>query len=240
MHELIVEFMNTFYGYGNLGGRYWFIGMEEGCGPNWDNDVAPRFHVWQNRGAVELEDLRDYHAAIGIAQHWVPPVVIQRTWRRLIETILTAENGIPPTAAEISTYQAEHLGSVDGQSCLLELLPLPSPSINQFAYTHLANEEYPFFANRRLYKRRVRNSRINHLRNMIAEHPESHIVLYGTTHIRLWNELVQNAPWEQMPHWPQWIKRCNLFDRFVWLVPHPNARGIPGDLFGTLGGLLGE
>ena len=28
---LLDEFAHKFYGYGNYGGQFWFIGMEEGC-----------------------------------------------------------------------------------------------------------------------------------------------------------------------------------------------------------------
>jgi hypothetical protein len=33
--QLLSHFMQTFYGYGNYQGDYWFIGMEEGGGDTW-------------------------------------------------------------------------------------------------------------------------------------------------------------------------------------------------------------
>jgi hypothetical protein len=240
MEELINDFMNTFYGYGNAAGKYWFIGMEEGCGPDWEQDVVPRFEVWRNRGGHQLEDLRTYHADIGIVTHWEEPVEIQATWRRLIQTVLTAEHGVAPTPQEIATYQAKQLGSQDGQTSLLELFPLPSPQIGQFAYAGLANDQYPFFATRNQYQNHIAPTRIEHLRAMIqlAHSAVRHIVLYGTTHLGYWNALVMNTPWEATPI-PQ-IQHCHLFGKHIWLLPHPTAFGTPGDRYCGLGLLMRE
>lgn len=236
MQEIVNDFMNTFYGYGNTAGRYWFIGMEERCGPNWERDVAPRFEVWRDRGEHDLEDLCAYHARIGIVTHWEKPVAIQATWRRLIQTVLTAEHGVAPTPQEIAAYQAEQLGSLNGQTCLLELFPLPSPRINQFAYARLANDEYPFFATRDQYEEHIAPARIEHLRAMMQLPGERHIVLYGTTHLNYWNALVMNTPWAET-RIPQ-IQHCQLFGKHIWLVPHPTAFGTPGDRYVGLGQLI--
>lgn len=63
--HLLTEFMNKFYGYGNFATPYWFIGMEEGGGDSFE-EVAQRLTVWKQRGRRELEDVADYHMALGI------------------------------------------------------------------------------------------------------------------------------------------------------------------------------
>lgn len=235
MQALIEQFMKTFYGYGNLKGKYWFIGMEEGCGPNWQADVLPRFVQWDKRGRSEIENLRNFHFDIGITEHWEPvdgmPIELQFTWKRLIETILTA-NGMPHARENIVDYQAQHLGTLEGDSCLLELLPLPSPNVNEFGYAHLANEQYPYFASPALYKNYIMAQRISRIQEMIAERQPRHIILYGTSYVRHWSNLVMNAEWKQIDNQ---IRCCEYLESHVWLVPHPAARNIPNNLFVTLG-----
>ena len=235
MQALIEQFMKTFYGYGNLNGKYWFIGMEEGCGPNWQADVLPRFVQWDKRGRSEIENLRNFHFDIGITQHWEPvdgrPIKLQLTWKRLIETILTA-NGKLHAREDIVDYQSQHLGTLEGDICLLELLPLPSPKVREFGYAHLANEQYPYFASRALYKNYIMAQRIARIREMIAERQPRHIILYGTSYVRQWSNLVMNAEWKQIDNQ---IRCCKYLESQVWLVPHPAARNIPNNLFVTLG-----
>ena len=235
MQELIERFMKVFYGYGNLEGDYWFIGMEEGSGPDWEADVLPRFVQWDSRGQSEIEHLRNFHFDIGIRNHWESvggnAIKLQFTWKRLIQTILTAK-GVPVTHESIGDYQSQHLGTLDGNSCLLELLPLPSPSVNGFGYVHLANEQYPYFASRALYRNYIMDQRISRVREMLAKHQPRHVVLYGKSYVQQWNNLLTNVEWKQIDGQ---ISHCKYLQSHVWLVPHPAARKIPKDLFVTLG-----
>lgn len=237
MQELIAEFMNKFYGYGNLEGRYWFIGLEEGCGPNWETDVAPRFEQWQIRGKREIEDVRAYHEAFGVTHHWEPPeaAVIQPTWRRLIQATITAQTGSEPNVNEIRAYQVNRLGTPTGETCLVEFLPLPSPNLAHFGYAHLANDDYPFFAAPGLYAAHIRDTRIRHIRHLITHHGAAHVVFYGLTNLAGWNEIVMHAPWEVMD---QHIQRCHFAGRCIWLVPQPAAFGLPGNVFTKLGHMM--
>jgi hypothetical protein len=57
----VSNFMNTFYGYGNLDAPYWFIGKEEGGGACRDEFIA-RIQTWLNRGSKQIDDLYDYHS----------------------------------------------------------------------------------------------------------------------------------------------------------------------------------
>jgi hypothetical protein len=235
MQELIVDFMHGFYGYGKLAGRYWLIGLEEGCGPDWETDIAPRFVQWNARGRRKIEDVRDYHAAIGITRHWVAPVKVQRTWRRLIETVWAANHGAAPSKEDIQDYQMKRLGMAEDETCIMELLPLPSRNVGQFPYIHLANEEYPFFGTRELYREHIMDTRIAYIRRLIAEKKEGHVILYGYTRRDAWDSLIAPAQWEQMH---EYIERCQINKVYVWLVPHPTAWRIPGDLFITLGKMI--
>jgi hypothetical protein len=62
--QLLLDFMNAFYGYGNYKAPYWFIGMEEGGGDSFE-EVTKRLSVWDRRGRRELEDAAEYFEEVG-------------------------------------------------------------------------------------------------------------------------------------------------------------------------------
>jgi hypothetical protein len=130
-HEdtLLQEFINGFYGYGNYHAPYWFIGMEEGGGGSFE-EIRSRLNTWASRGRRELEDLADYHCAIGITRYWDKPVRLQLTWNRLIQ-ILISIKGLETFARDRRHYQRDHLARENSETCLLELMPLPSPSASK-------------------------------------------------------------------------------------------------------------
>lgn len=235
MQQLISDFMYSFYGYGNTNGPYWFIGMEEGCGPDWDRDVKQRFETWDARGRQSFEDVREYHFALGIRKFWEATqgrrVKVQPTWRRLLETLLSAK-GQAVTPINVAQLQAQAFGMFNSDTCLLELLPLPSPNIRGFGYEHLANEEYPFFASRRQYRKEVTAARILGIQERILTYKPRHVVLYGTTYAKDWSKLVNDAAWIQTA---PYIKRSQIGDSLIWMVPHPVARQLPPALFVNLG-----
>ena len=66
-NDLIDEFINKFYGYGNLNSDLWFVGMEEGGGNSFE-EINTRLNIWSDRGKKTVEDLVDYHFKIGIDQ----------------------------------------------------------------------------------------------------------------------------------------------------------------------------
>jgi hypothetical protein len=121
--------MGNFYGYGNYRGQYWFIGMEEGGGDSFD-EISKRLTVWDRRGRYELEDVADYHIELGIDWPFAEKPKLQSTWAKLIRVLLSIE-GRSPTTDEVRLYQQRLWARSTGKVCLLELLPLPSPSTNQ-------------------------------------------------------------------------------------------------------------
>src|SRR3954453_10104373 len=74
--QLLEEFVQNFYGYGNYSGRHWFIGMEEGGGKSF-SEVAKRLKAWADREKCELDDLAEYHTAIGKAEWFNDPPNLQ-------------------------------------------------------------------------------------------------------------------------------------------------------------------
>lgn len=46
--DLLSDYMDSFLGYGNIQGSYWFVGMEEGGGKTCP-EIAQRITQWENR-----------------------------------------------------------------------------------------------------------------------------------------------------------------------------------------------
>ena len=104
---LLDEFAHSFYGYGNYGGQFWFIGMEEGGGDSFA-EVAKRLEAWALRGRREIDDVAEYLAAIGITHLHNDHPKLQSTWSGLIR-ILLSSNGETPTTEQVREYQRTSL-----------------------------------------------------------------------------------------------------------------------------------
>jgi hypothetical protein len=117
--DRLESYADTFYGYGTYSAKYWFIGIEEGGGGSIP-EIERRVSCWLNRGGHELEDLVEYHSAIGVTRWFDPVPKLQPTWRQLIRVLLAAKSGDDREA--IRRYQASKLGRWTGQTCLIELL----------------------------------------------------------------------------------------------------------------------
>ncbi len=55
---------------------------------------------------------------------------IQPTWNKLIRIVLSAKEKENINLENVRKYQINELGRKDKETCLLELFPLPSQSLN--------------------------------------------------------------------------------------------------------------
>ena len=112
---LLDDFANTFYGYGDYQGKYWFIGMEEGGGDSYEK-VNNQLLTWERRGRCELELLPAFDQALGLGNYFQMPPKNQPTWNRLIRVILNASDpGWDSKTAQlqkkaVQNYQVSKLG----------------------------------------------------------------------------------------------------------------------------------
>ncbi|MHC5938919.1 hypothetical protein [Nostoc sp.] len=83
--EFLEKRVDTFYGYGNYEGHYWFIGMEE-RGEDFQDIDEKRINIWSNRGKCEIDDVAEYHIDM---ETWDER--IQPTWNKLIRIVLSAK-----------------------------------------------------------------------------------------------------------------------------------------------------
>ncbi len=146
--QLLNEFVENFYGYGDYNGQFWFIGMEEGGGNSF-SEIDNRLNAWTLRGKHELEDLAQYHAEIGLTDWFNDNPKLQSTWNKLIRILLSSK-GQFPTTEEVREYQKILLGKLSGDNCLSNLLPLPSPSTKQWLYAQHC--QLPYLRDRSTYR----------------------------------------------------------------------------------------
>lgn len=184
--SLLLDFMHTFYGYGNYSGAYWFIGMEEGGGDS-VAEVTNRLRVWSQRGRRELEDVVAYHLDLGITHPFGENPKLQPTWAKLIRVLLSM-GGCTPTKEEVRSYQQRLWARSDGNVCLLELLPLPSPSTRHWLYGQYS--KLSSLSSREQYRQIWSNIRIRALQQRIAIHQPKAVVFYSFGYLPFWIEVV--------------------------------------------------
>lgn len=173
---LLTAFMDRFYGYGNLKAPMWFVGIEEGGGKTIE-EVGRRIRVRDERRRreqreTEVEDLQDFHEEAEI-----PIDMLQPTWSAPMMAVLTATDR-PTDHRSLLEYQKTELGSSDGETCLLEVLPLPKPGKNDWPYG--AWSSLPSLATKRIYDHTYKKGRVDRIRLMIKRYEPTIVVFYGT------------------------------------------------------------
>lgn len=83
--------------------------------------------------------------------------------------------GRETTREEIRRYQAEELGRRGKDTFLLELMPLPKPSIGAWGYEGLL----PQFDSREDYYDQVLPERATHIRHLLNRHSPAAVIGYG-------------------------------------------------------------
>lgn len=184
--DSVRRFMTSFFGYGSWNANLWFVGMEEGGGESID-EIERRLTAWD--GSDELADVRDFHRAIG-SDRWFrrrPP--IQSTWGKLIRVALAAA-GRATDNETVRTYQRDELARRDGETALIELFPLPSPSTSEWLYGDTCITD---LATRARYLDALAPQRIAQLRRRIVTHQPHAVVFYGSAYRRYWEEIAATA-----------------------------------------------
>ena len=183
--QLLQRFINTFYGSGNYQGNYWFLGMEEGGG-NDLNRVITRITAWQELGVTDLVDIYDFHMRINYPAYFTNPVKLQRTWIQQARIVLAAK-GKPSKAADVKIYQRDIIGRKDSQTCLLELLPLPSPSTSDWFYNRWTDID--FLRTRESYRNYCLPWRITNIQSRIQQYQPKLVIFCGKSYSEYWHKI---------------------------------------------------
>jgi len=232
--DLLQQFMHTFYGYGDYDAPFWFVGMEE-RGRGTVAGVNRRLRRWKERGKRELEDLAQWHLAEGPHRRFSGRPALQPTWNRLMRILLTAK-GEDVTLSALRRYQKERLGRADGESCLVELFPLPAKSTGSWLYGE--HSDLPELANRKRYRQALAPERARHLRSRLLVHRPQAVIFYSTNaRYRRWWEKIARTDFERVGE-PAFYLGDDGDTQFV-ICRHPVAVGIRNEYFHRIGRVLG-
>ena len=184
-----------------------------------------------------MEDLAAFCYEVGLPQWFGKQAKLQPTWSKFCRMILAAE-GRPTDTEEVRRYQAEQLGRGDGNSCLMELLPLPSPSLKHWLYER--RSQLPQLRDRQTYMEHYASARASHIRKRIAEH-QPRAVVFSSVDARYmpWWRAIAGVNFERRE-----AERRAYFvgergrTQFV-VTNHPVAMGITNAYFHEIGRVIG-
>src|SRR4051812_9353740 len=175
--DLLAEYAARFFGFGTWKAKIWLIGVEESGGATFD-EVDARLRAWNERGKNELESAPAFYPAFGVKGWHGPSAKIEPTWKQLIRMLLLAR-GERDSQKAILEYQRTRFGAAEGDICLAELLPLPSPTAADWAYQNWSNLDW--LEGRAVYLKELKSRRMNYLKDRVAEHRPKVVIFYGTT-----------------------------------------------------------
>lgn len=228
---LLENYISSFLGFGNFHADIWFIGMEQGGGGTYE-DLYRRLSAWENRGKRVLEDVRDYHYAIGIEKFFREPVFLQRTWGHLIRIFLSM-NSKPVDLPNIKDFQKNLFAREEGSTCIMELMPLPSPSTAKWLYSQWSILDY--LRTRESYFRRVLPDRIKLIRSKIDTYKPPFVVFYGLTYIDHFERVIGARFQFNEEYDCYWYEKSGIT---YLAIKHPVARGVDNQYFIKIGKLL--
>lgn len=226
--ELLKSFITTFYGSGNYEGQYWFVGMEEGGGNSLDQ-VAWRINTWHELGGTELVDIYKFHIKINHPEYFTNPVKLQRTWMQMARIIL-ASKGLSTSVSDIKDYQRDIIGRKKSETCLLELLPLPSPNTATWQYSEWSS--LPYLKNREIYRNYCSPWRCEQNQSHIKTFQPKAVVFMGSGYSKYWQSIIgENV----VIHDKGGFGAAKLGKTLFVIAKHPAARGIENNYFENIG-----
>lgn len=215
---MLEQYIHGFYGYGNLDADCWFIGMEGGFKEDVEDvekRLEKRLKTWNEWEREELEDLRDFQEEIGIDEWFGENPKSQDTWNPLIRVLLAIKRGTQEEADldKVKRYQSEKLGRKNGETLLLELLPLPSKSTDKWIYDEYSEIEY--LQSRERYR----------IKDLIKDNSPKFVVFYGISNKEHYKEIA-DTDFKEL-HFPNSDERALLgsnSDTNFSIMMHPVAR----------------
>lgn len=235
----IKHFMDTFFGYGDFARSTWFIGMEEGGCSNLQ-EFRERLETWEKLDRKPLVDVKKYHLELQKVQkdqhgtlRFGDKPAIQKTWGRLIRLYLAAY-GAPVDTETVRSFQRDNLNS---DLTLLELLPLPAPSIGHWFYKETG---IPDLKTRGSYREAFANKRGQALHDLVHLHRPKAVVFYGLSYAEYWKAIVGVDSFCSADVDGQEYLYTKSGDTNFLILKHPAARLMSNAYFETIGQRLRE
>ncbi len=217
--QLLTEYQDKFFGFGNWQAKIWFIGIEEAGGRK-ELDVQQRLAAWHQSGKLDLADAPSFYPQSGNDLWHGPEAKLQETWKQLIRLLLVARGRIDSDQA-ILDYQRSNWGRADGRECLVELLPLPSPSSTAWNYHRWS--DLPWLETRLDYQNYMVLNRAHFLQQKIDLHKPPVVVFYASTWHRLWG-LIARGVWQQAI--PGKLMGLHQTTTSFYVTRHPRAESV--------------
>lgn len=217
--HLIKERIQNFWGYGNLGGSVWFVGMEEGC----DGSIQKLIERFKETSNGEVFDIYDDMRSSADHMKWFEEAApTQSTYRKLIYLLLYLQNHKEPTIEDIREYQINHFGRKKNDHAVLELMPLPCRSISPKDWVY-ETAGVKGLSSRKEYLEVYKPKRIERLGELIKKHKPKFVIFYSLTYLNDWREVV-GVPLEEVIEKKLYIAKD---DRTIYaVVPHSTAHGM--------------
>jgi hypothetical protein len=137
------------------------------------------------------------------------------------------------TTAQVREYQRSLLGRDNGKVCLLEWLPLPSPSVNHWLYAQYSR--LPYLANRKAYQQECLERRSVHLQQRIREYRPKAVIFYGFCYQQHWQDIAE------VDFLPVQSREAYIGlneQRVLAITKHPRARGTTNRYFEEIGTVI--
>jgi hypothetical protein len=236
--NLLADYADGFYGYGKYRGWHWFVGIEEGGGQTF-REVADALDTWDQRGRRELEDLYECQDCAGKEKFFGARARLQPTWSRLIRILLSVDDPDVSTEA-IRCYQRQQLGRTGRDTCLLELLPLPSSAMGKWFVGEWSR--LPQLQTRDDYVAFYAPRRAERIRKRIAEYHPRAVVLYSTSqHFQQWWEIVAGGA-KYTSHETDGLpySLTSTGATVLAITRHPTSRGVTNEYWRSVGKEIGR
>lgn len=230
------DYIQNFFGYGNLKAPYWFIGKEEGGGKDAEENIR-RISLWKEMGSPTTNDMYDFHIRLGFTNHQLSR--LQQTWSKIAQMLNVIETGNDfELVEEKRSYLINRLGRHSSNNCLLELMPIPARSTGKDRWLGKDISEAPELKDKDEYMRLFVGTRINSLRNLVKTHNPRLVVFYSVqvNYICWWSQIADsNAWWWENLGGKMKMGYQKTQGKLFVVTPHPTMKGVKNSDFRLVG-----
>lgn len=187
----IENYCNNFYGYGNWESPIWFVGIEENGGYS-KEEVQKRIDSWL-RFKSPLIDNKEHHLNLndeGITKLFTEGKR-QPTWWKLIRLKLNYDD-IKVSNEKIQEIQKHEWGQLNSKSLIIEMFPLPSPSIKHWKYNNPEWSNLESLESREKYFNTFAEKRVDFIKNQIKKHKPKAVIFYANKLIKYWDLIIED------------------------------------------------
>jgi hypothetical protein len=166
------EMAERCFGFGRWDAPYWFIGPEQGKGPDEAAQNDKRVEAWIRLGSHELSDCFEFHRLIGEDCWHRDRPRLQRTWRPLIVMLKTFLGEPVDNKDDLRSYQRDVWGRAQGETCVIELSGIAAKNSRA-----LVDRE------------RFKEERVNLIRERMLTYRPKLVVIYGAKDKQSWAKI---------------------------------------------------